>query len=37
VEWDGNDWQGLPAPSGLYLVQIKSGGHQAIGKMALIR
>ncbi|MBN1895098.1 VCBS repeat-containing protein [bacterium] len=37
VEWDGKDRQNLPAPSGLYMVQVKCGNRLAMGKMALIR
>jgi hypothetical protein len=37
VEWDGKDWQDRPVPSGLYLVQLKIGTRQVMGKMALIR
>ncbi|HLF13359.1 MAG TPA: FlgD immunoglobulin-like domain containing protein, partial [Bacteroidota bacterium] len=37
VEWDGRDMNGLPAPSGVYLVRMKAGDYSAARKIVLMK
>lgn len=37
VEWDGRDSRGLPAPSGIYLYQIKVQDFQATRRMLILK
>jgi len=35
--WDGRNTSGIPAPSGVYLYRLESGGQAETGKMTLLR
>ena len=37
IKWDGNDENGFPVSSGVYLYQLKAGNSIAVKKMALLR
>jgi hypothetical protein len=37
VTWDGTDQAGHSVSSGVYLAQLRSGGHSVVRKMVLVR
>ena len=37
VEWDGRDWLGREAPSGVYVVRLAAAGRSATQKLTLVR
>ncbi len=37
LEWDGRTNQGVPAPSGVYLIRLQAGGNATVRKMVLER
>ena len=37
LRWDGRNAAGEPVGSGAYLVQLRAGGHRAVGKVMLIK
>jgi len=37
ADWNGLSQRGFPAPSGVYIVRARSGGHVAVQKLVIFR
>jgi flagellar hook assembly protein FlgD len=37
LHWDGRDFAGEPVGNGAYLVQLRAGSQQAVGKVMLLK
>jgi len=37
LNWDGNDFNGVPLPSGIYIVQMKCGAVSESRKLILLK
>jgi hypothetical protein len=37
ADWNGLSQRGFPAPSGVYIVRVRSGGHVAVQKLVIFR